>query len=150
MDGAETQRQLVTEHGNGLIIIAVTASVFEHQRQSYRDAGFTGFIDKPLRAEQVYQALEELAGVTLEMSAQTPDSESTDVTDVVLPDHLVHQMRQAVDAHSITDLRNCVVEIDNLGADGKVLANVVRDLANRYEIDAIGEILDRITDGNQG
>jgi CheY-like chemotaxis protein len=43
MDGGETQRRLVAEHGRDLTIIAVTASVFDHQRQAYRDAGFTGF-----------------------------------------------------------------------------------------------------------
>jgi CheY-like chemotaxis protein len=41
------------------VAVAVTASVFDHQRQDYLDGGFSGFLDKPLRVEQIYQCLSE-------------------------------------------------------------------------------------------
>ncbi|MBS10153.1 MAG: hypothetical protein CME19_00940 [Gemmatimonadetes bacterium] len=54
MDGPTALAKILDIYGrNAPIVAAVTASVFEHQRQGFLCEGFSGFLDKPLRAEQV-------------------------------------------------------------------------------------------------
>jgi signal transduction histidine kinase/FixJ family two-component response regulator len=148
MDGGETQRRLVAEHGRDLTIIAVTASVFDHQRQAYRDAGFTGFIDKPVRAERIYGALEEHLGVAFEKVDTVPVVETLEnLTDVSLPEDLMIQLSQAVESHSITDLRSSLSAIGERGPKEEALANHLSDLASRYDIEALKKVLSRLGDG---
>ncbi len=76
MTGVEAMQQLVAEHGaHAMKIVAVTASVFEHQRQSFMEAGFDDFIDKPLRVEQLYACLSLQLGVRYRFAQ--PTSEET-------------------------------------------------------------------------
>jgi signal transduction histidine kinase/FixJ family two-component response regulator len=148
MDGAETQRRLVAEHGRDLTIIAVTASVFEHQKQAYRDAGFTGFIDKPMRAEQIYAALEQHLGVDFEKVDQTQVAETMDsLTNVALSQDLLGRLEQAIESHSITDLRSALETVSDSGPREQALATQMSDLANQYDIEGLKKILIRLQDG---
>jgi hypothetical protein len=45
------------------VTVAVTASVFDHQRQHYLYLGFGAFLDKPLRTKEVFAQLAEHLGV---------------------------------------------------------------------------------------
>ncbi|MBT4138043.1 MAG: response regulator, partial [Candidatus Latescibacteria bacterium] len=67
IDGDEALRRLIDRYGTDVPkVVAVTASVFEHQRQQYEAAGFDGFLDKPLRAEDVYAMMGNLLGIGFE------------------------------------------------------------------------------------
>lgn len=56
LDGPGTVEQLFAEYGTDATkIVAVSASVFDHQRKNYMDMGFNHFIDKPVRSATVYQ-----------------------------------------------------------------------------------------------
>ena len=60
LDGPQMLERLFEQYGkDATVAIAVTASVFDHQRKDYLDGGFSRFLDKPLRVEQVYQCLSE-------------------------------------------------------------------------------------------
>ncbi len=64
MDGPETLERLLDEYGpDATVMVAVTASVFDHQREQYLNMGFRDFIDKPLRVEQIYACLARHLGV---------------------------------------------------------------------------------------
>ena len=58
MDGSQMLGHLFEQYGRkATVVVAVTASVFDHQRQDFLDMGFCGFLDKPLRTEKVYAYL---------------------------------------------------------------------------------------------
>ena len=147
MNGVETRQRLVDEHGPGaMVIVAVTASVFEHQRQSYLEAGFDSFLDKPLRTEQVYACLSEHLGVEYDYAEEeaVPDGEAPDWRDVTLPSGLYEGLILAVEMHSITELRKQVDRLEELGAEGQGLAMHLRKLARVYDMDGIKAVLEEI------
>ena len=44
--------------------MAVTASVFDHQRRQFLEQGFDDFVTKPVRVEVVLEMVAKLRGVT--------------------------------------------------------------------------------------
>lgn len=149
IDGAETMKRLFDEHGKASMkIVAVTASVFEHQRQLYESAGFDAFIDKPLRVEQIYACLAEQLGVSYVYEQAEQIEQAADVQpegiDFALPKALHERLLLAVEMHSITDLRKHIGAVGALGSDGEQLAKTLFELSRKYDMDAVKEILDQM------
>jgi len=149
IDGAETMQRMFAKHGKtSMKIVAVTASVFEHQRQRYEAAGFDAFIDKPLQVTQLYACLAELLGVTYiyetDLDANKRQALETEHTDFKLPSDLYEKLLQSVEMHSITDLRKHIVGVSELGPDGEVLAKKLEDLSRKYDMVSIQNLLDQL------
>ena len=106
MDGMEARRRLVAEHGpEALKVVAVSASVFAHQRQRFLDEGFDGFVDKPFRAEQIYACLGELLGVEFEYSrTEARTARPPELVRVEVPADLRKNLDSALKSHSISQL----------------------------------------------
>lgn len=146
IDGAETMQRLFSEHGkNAMKIVAVTASVFEHQRQRYKAAGFDAFIDKPLQVAQLYACLADLLGVEYvyeeNLDAHLPDKIESEYSDFILPADLYEKLLHAVEMHSITDLRKHIDVIANMGPTGEPLAKKLSELSRKYDMNAIKALL---------
>jgi signal transduction histidine kinase/DNA-binding response OmpR family regulator/HPt (histidine-containing phosphotransfer) domain-containing protein len=62
MDGFAASRQIISTHGAAAPpVIALTASVFEEDRQRCLEAGMVGFLPKPLRIDELSEALARYA-----------------------------------------------------------------------------------------
>ena len=101
MGGPEMLKRMRREHGEDAAeVVAVTASVFDHQRQEYLDMGFAAFLSKPLESEQIYACLSELLGVKFDFaeteSNDVPEAAERDWTDVTLPSDLYADLASAV------------------------------------------------------
>lgn len=144
LDGKETMEKLIELYGvGGMKIVAVTASVFEHQRQLYESAGFDAFIDKPLRQAQLYACLKELLGVQYdqEMPAIMQDKTADNWQEVVIPPSLHMLLMEAVDTHSITDLRKHFNTLDAMGPLEKQFAEHLRGLSRNFDMEGIKAVL---------
>ncbi len=63
MDGFDSARLILSTHGKASPpIVALTASVLEEDRQRCFDAGMLGFLAKPLRIDELAEALARYAG----------------------------------------------------------------------------------------
>ena len=148
MDGVETRRRIVAEHGrDGMAIVAVSSSVFEHQRRRYEEAGFDGFIDKPLRTEQVYACMARLLKVRYTYDSGFPAESEGLVADpekLVLPEPLFKAIKRAVEGHSMTEFRKCLDKMEALDPVGRQVAARLRKLSQRYDMEAISDVLDEI------
>jgi CheY-like chemotaxis protein len=147
MDGPEMLKQLRHTYGqDATVVVAVTASVFDHQRQEYLDKGFAAFLRKPLEAGTIYACLSEQLGVTFDfaetVSDSAPDTADRDWTDVVLKSDVYEDLASAVDGHSITDLRK---GLDRLKVEVPDLAAHLGELASQFDMAGIKTILDEIT-----
>jgi CheY-like chemotaxis protein len=83
MDGHEaTQRIKATTKGQATVIIALTASAFEKERQVILSEGCDDFVRKPFRKEEIFDRLVEHLGVRFtyaeEVVEETPDLEPDD------------------------------------------------------------------------
>ncbi len=109
--------------------------------------GFGGFIDKPLRTEQVYACLAEHLNVEYEYAEAEDAPEpaaAANWTGITLPPDLLAEMTSAVEAHSITNLRQQIDALEELGAEGQSLAAHLRELAGQYGMDGIKAVLEEI------
>ena len=67
MDGSEATRILrETYPKESLVIIGITASTFEEEKQQFLKAGLNAYIAKPFREQELFDALAEHAGVLFE------------------------------------------------------------------------------------
>ena len=145
MTGVEAMQQLVEEHGaRATKIVAVTASVFEHQRQSFMTAGFEGFIGKPLRVEQLYACLSTLLGVRYRLAPQSTGEETPKPSvagGIRLPAVLHAGLSAAAAAHSITDLNRELDSLEQTGVEGSELAARLRERCRLFDIASVQQIL---------
>ena len=147
LDGKETMQKIITEHGVGSMkIVAVTASVFEHQRQSYEIAGFDAFIDKPVRQTQLYACLKEQLGIEFEVAVSDEAAilEAVDWDGLRLSDTLYDDLVRAVETHSITDLRKHLLTMDEAGALEKAFAAHLRKLSSNFDMAGIKDALESL------
>ena len=147
MDGPQTLRHLFEEYGREAIrVVAVTASVFEHQRQAYLEMGFNEFLNKPLRAEQLYACLAAQLGVEYDyaeaVAAPVPDV--VDWKGAALAPELYAALVTAAEEHSITQLQEHITSLEELGAQEQSLAAQLRLLDQQYDMEGIKAVLQQI------
>jgi signal transduction histidine kinase/CheY-like chemotaxis protein len=144
MDGLEATRRLVAEFaGSGLKIVATSASVLEHERERYAQAGCDEFVAKPFRAERIYASLEHLLGAKFEYRELPPSNAGAtiDLTRVTLPEDLAARLTMAAELHSATVMKNCLREVEQLGAPGQRLAEHLREFLASYDMETIQKIV---------
>ena len=140
-DGIQARDWLDAKFGEGVIkTVAVTASVFAHQRQKYEEKGFDGFIAKPIRVEKVYECLANLLDVEflfggVDSSLEGSDGAEALWSEVVLPNELYSSLAMAVKMHSVTELNRQLEALDDLGEDGERLAEALRVLTGKFDMD---------------
>ena len=144
MDGIEATRRLVAEFADsGLKIVATSASVLEHERERYAAAGCDDFVAKPFRAERIYASLGNLLGVTFEYRELPRENGggTIDLTSLALPEDLAMRLMMAAELHSATVMKNCLKEVEQLGAPGQRLADHLREFLASYDMETIQKIV---------
>jgi CheY-like chemotaxis protein len=137
MDGFEAVRRIrALEGGLEVKIAAVTASVFEGQRNEVLAAGFDDFIRKPYRPEAIFDCMARQLGVRYCRDASPPattgDSHAADLS--ALPEELRKDLASAVislDRALIAGVIGRVAELD------AALGVALVDLADRFAYTAI-------------
>jgi CheY-like chemotaxis protein len=151
MDGVEARRRLVEEHGAGTVkIVAVSASVFDHERRAYMEQGFDDFIDKPLRTEEIYRCLADQLGVEFVYGEDVDTDSEPDWGEVELPTAIIAKLRIALDDHSVSDLNRHLDELDALGEPAQNLVRRLREQARRFDLKAVEETLTRFQQPEPG
>jgi len=146
LSGIETKERIWEEHGRGSAkIVSVSASVLEHERQGYLEAGFDDFLPKPFGRERVYDCLAELLGVDfiydLEEEAERDD---VGLGKVQLPEELLERLREAARFYSVTELAEYLDELERLGKEGTGLAVRLRELSGQYDMEGILRLLEEV------
>ena len=142
MGGVETVSHLRRNgHSKNVKVVAISASVLDHERQEYLEAGFDDFIDKPFRFERLCECMANLLGVTFEYSDQTGDAEdvglSVDPKEIVVTQDLRDQLQDAAEVYSVTELEQHFNTLEALGDSHQQLARHLRDLRRNHDVDAI-------------
>ena len=150
MDGMEAMQRIGEELGEERPrIAAVSASTLEHERQKYLESGFDAFIGKPVRVETLYGSLVELLGVEFAFAEEEADKDETspvelNLLSLHLPAELHDQLRESAELSSVTELRQVLEQVAQLGeAEGR-LAEHLRELSQDFAMDDILDILDNV------
>jgi signal transduction histidine kinase/DNA-binding response OmpR family regulator len=141
MGGQEVLERLLAEYGERAPkIVAVTASVLDHERQGYLDQGFDNFLDKPLLAARVYACLAELLGAVFEME-EAPVAAAGNWRAAQLSPALRAELDETLRQRSITRLR---AAFEQLSAEAPVLAAHLEPLMHRYDMEGIRAVLEQL------
>jgi CheY-like chemotaxis protein len=148
MNGLDATRHILEEFGeNGPKIVATSASVLEHERASYLEAGCHDFAGKPFRAERIYECLHHLLKVEFiykQVSVERSGGPAIDLGQITLPEELVSRMVMAAELHSTTVLKNCLKEVEQFGPGEQRLAEHLRGFLASYDMGTIQRIIAQI------
>jgi signal transduction histidine kinase/DNA-binding NarL/FixJ family response regulator len=151
MDGVAATRLIREREGAGerCVILALTASAFEHDREAILSSGFDGFVTKPYREESIFDAVAEHLGVAYRYerpkAADAPAAARPALASerlATLPTELLARLEEALligDVSASNEAAAGVHSLDpELGAD---LRRAVRE----YRFDEILGLLGRTT-----
>lgn len=155
MNGFEATKEIKSHlKGQATVIIALTASAFEEQRQVILASGCDDFVRKPFRAEEIFTKMENYLGVRylykedlppvenpLPASSEVSEAEKQAVRGVAtMPAEWLEQLYNAA-AQCSGSLVSLLVE--QIPPENKVLADVINDLVDNFRFDKIMELARR-------
>ncbi len=142
MNGGEATRILRGKYSmENLIIIGISASALDTDEKKFFDAGINAFIAKPFQEQELYNILENHAGVLFETEAVRESiriKSDNAVPDInKMPDEWSVNFRDALNRKNITRIRK-------LGEDAKdldpVLSAWILDRVLLYDIDGLKKL----------
>ena len=145
MDGFEATRQIrrVPELKD-TIVIASSASVFEFNRKDSLAAGCNDFVDKPIRAEDLFEKLRKHLGLewVYESGSAAETQPGARESSMVPPPHdeLVVLMGLAKKG-KIVAIRDRIAKVEELGSSYQPFAAELRRLAKTFDMNQVKNFL---------
>lgn len=149
LDGTEVAGRILDEFDiHRAKLVAISASVFEHEKQSYLKAGFDAFVGKPFRFEELCDCLYRLMDVEFEYADEdeklalppTP----MDLDQLTLPENILNLLQEAASRYSATRLEQCAAALEQSGESNRPVAAYLRRLANEEDFAAVEDLIKRI------
>lgn len=137
VDGVEVASILARQHGSNLKLIAMSASPEPETRQRCLDGAFHAFVAKPIDLARLTRLIARLLGTTATDNGPTGIDPSgvTIMANEMLPE-LRRRIVRAARRCSVTDLKQCLNEIEQTGGDLPAVTALRRGLRN-YDMDLI-------------
>jgi PAS domain S-box-containing protein len=152
MDGHEATQQIRSAGDTSTVIVAISASAFDQDRERVLAEGCDDFVRKPFRAEELYEMLSKHLGVRFVYEDVAPlvasigpsDGEPTvrapALSDLSgLPAALVTELRKAT---ILADTRRLLSAIDQVSRLDPALAEDLRSRARRFDYRSILAMID--------
>ncbi|HWE00924.1 MAG TPA: CHASE domain-containing protein [Tepidisphaeraceae bacterium] len=139
MDGIETARRIRSAAGSTVRIVATSASAFTHELEGYRASGFEAVVSKPVRCDRLYECLTILLGAKFDCEEQTEtaNSKGAYMDGELLPSTLRTRLGAAAELYSVTELRQCIEEVERLGPQSQPIGSYLRRCVHDYDMGAI-------------
>lgn len=144
MDGYEATRQIKNQSQlKKTVIIAITASAFEEQRDKIISAGCDDFVAKPFVEQVIFDKLIQHLGVkfTYKTKSSNIDTHPNRVVDslsfkdlAVLPPSLIADLNQAAIAVDGSQIERLITQIPD---SGQHIARAISKMLAKYDFDAI-------------
>jgi PAS domain S-box-containing protein len=154
MDGYEATRRIkATTKGQATVIIALTATAFEEDRERILSEGCDDFVRKPFHEDEIYDKLAKHLGVRFIYEEQAPPA-TAQPTDAVAPlaDVLTPAALAALPAGWVADLQQATIKadlnlilalIDQIHGQNPTLAGALADLARNFEYKKILTLIEQ-------
>jgi len=148
MDGVDVMRKIRAMPGGAEVrIAAVSASVFNEQREEVLRAGMDGFVRKPYRSEEIYQCMEGLLDLRFDYDDELPKPDvqlDMEAHLKALPNALRHSLYQALCSLSSASIGAAVEAVAAVDPD---LAQALRSHVEQLDYEALFLVLERIGEG---
>ncbi len=149
MDGPQTILAIQKKYGKDRFkIVAITASVLQHERQNFLNRGCHGFIGKPFRVDVLFATMAELLDVKYEYEEE-PQKEAAqeknlDFSKLKIPGDLLGRLKKAAQFGQISELRKAIGEMKEQNPDLSDLADYLKGFADKFQLNEITKSLDQI------
>jgi CheY-like chemotaxis protein len=153
MDGHEATRRIkATTKGQATVIIALTASAFEEDRERVLLEGCDDFVRKPFREDEIYDKLAKHLGVRFIYEEQAPLAAVQPADAAPLADVLTPAALAALPAGWVADLQQATIKadlnlililIDQIRGENPALADTLTDLARNFEYKKILTVIEQ-------
>jgi PAS domain S-box-containing protein len=150
MDGLEATRRIkASPRGRETVIVALTASAMDHDREAASQSGANDFLSKPCREEELLKKIGDHLNIQYEYEETSrADEEGLQVDGEalsaerlgLLPLELLNKLRNAILRGDKRGLDRLILEISET-VDVRI-AQVIQGLANNYDYDALTRLLD--------
>ncbi len=163
MDGREVVRAVrKRREGSALRLVAVSASVLDHERHAFLAAGFDDFVGKPFEEARIAACLRSQLQVELiaaptggpyathesavedRVSHRDAATPAPDLSALLLPAVLHAQLLQSARWSRVTALDGELQELDGLGTRERQLADYLRVMLRRYDTEGIVRVLENV------
>jgi signal transduction histidine kinase/CheY-like chemotaxis protein len=135
MDGYEATRRIKADGDPKTVVIAVTASVFEEERELVLAAGCDDFVRKPFSEAEIFDKMAEHLGIAYtyearELDAAEGESDEGAVDMTALPDQWRTEIGHAARRGRSQILRDLIAQIESdYPEEAKTLRGMVDELA---------------------
>jgi len=140
MDGCEATRRIkAMPKGQSTVVIALTASAFEQDRERMLAQGCDDFVRKPFRSDEIFEMLAKHLGVRFVYEEQRAPRAAAQPADVAaslipaladLPAGWVADLQKAT---ARADLNRILIVIDQIRGQNAILADTLTDLASDFK-----------------
>ncbi|MBW4439232.1 MAG: response regulator [Pleurocapsa minor GSE-CHR-MK-17-07R] len=150
MDGYEATRTIKSHtKGQATVIIALTASAFEHERTIVLSAGCDDFVRKPARESLIFEKISEHLGIRFKYDAPADDTRTPPpaqpLTAASLQQLTPAQREALLAAADEVDTAAANAVIDEIRATHPSLADALADLTAHYRFDQLQSLLESPT-----
>ena len=156
MDGEEATQEIKRLYGaERFKVVAITASVFDHERKDNFTQIFDDYISKPFRIERIYDCLQRLLGAEFEkdddqenesqnLDKEMSSSQDIDLSQITIPAELFLNIKDAIETGDVTQLEKELGDLCLLGKSEELLAKRLATLAEKYQMDEILITLEKV------
>ena len=150
MNGAEATRKIIAEQGPDKIkIVAITASVLEHEKAGHMSAGFHNFLAKPFRFPDVCASLKQLLKVEFDYADEAADqagaTDEMDASKCSIPLAVWATLKEAADRYSLTGLKKAIEPLEtNDDASARQAAEQLKRLVHEGDLDRVSAFLEQV------
>ncbi len=148
MDGIEATRQIrLLPGGKDMVIVALTASVFEEERKRILDAGFNDFVRKPFLEEEIFEMIASYLKVGYEVIQDSDDrgtgfqAELTPDMLLTIPNALRTSLSTAVIRLDRVEIKNVIGQIQD---DFPDVGRIIAGLADNLDFDRLVSRLEEV------
>ncbi len=145
MDGYEATRQIKSDiRGQATVIIALTASAFEHERTIVLAAGCDDFVPKPVREATIFEKMHQHLGIQFiyedDSTQVTVQSEEplTAVALQTLPEALLRRLQAAVAGIDVDEMQHIISDIQDTHP---AIATGLQGLVETFRFDLLHDLL---------
>jgi PAS domain S-box-containing protein len=151
MDGIEATRRIrQLPGGKDVTIIASSASVFEFNQQDSLKAGCNDFLNKPIRADELFEKLRtylELEWIYESEGTQEDVQEGGVAVLVAPPKEELQMLADLVGKGKITGIRQRIKQIEQLGDEYRPFTTELDRLAKSFDMDQLTDFLKPYLEG---
>ncbi|WP_267383172.1 PAS domain S-box protein [Cyanobacterium sp. uoEpiScrs1] len=157
IDGYEaTQRIKATTKGQATVIIALTASAFEEERNVILSAGCDDFMRKPFREEVLWDKIADHLGICYVYESMRREDNRTEETDIEVQENTSDDLLQVLSVMSrewITQVHQAAIEcsddaildlITQITPANELLAVTLKNWANDFLFNQIIELTNKV------